>query len=67
MFPHVDKISNLEKELDTTAHEALEDLLTQVGVTLPESAEAYTTADAQGIIFMAYSQHYYLSRCNLCN
>ena len=45
---HIDKISNLDKNLDASAHKALEDLLSQVGVLLPESAEAYTTADAQG-------------------
>jgi len=50
---HVDEISSLDKELDNTAHEALEDLLTQVGLIFPESTEACTTADAQGIVWLA--------------
>ena len=48
-FSYAEKISGLDKQLDIEAHEALEDILTKVGIAYPDTIRTYNTAEAQGM------------------
>jgi len=45
----IEKISGLDKQLDIEAHEALENILTKVGIAYPDTVRTCNTAEAQGM------------------